>query len=63
MGQRRAVLGSETRDAIAWDESEGYVQPTDRAVGFEGASSTWNVALPVAGVTMKPLATPNRPLL
>jgi chorismate synthase len=53
--------GSEAHDAIAYDESEGYVRPTDRAGGIEGGMS--NGSLIVARVAMKPLATLNRPVL
>jgi chorismate synthase len=53
--------GSEAHDAILYDESEGYVRPTDRAGGIEGGIS--NGALVVARVAMKPLATLNRPVL
>ncbi len=53
--------GSEAHDAILYDESSGYVRPTDRAGGIEGGIS--NGALLVARVAMKPLATLNRPVL
>ena len=53
--------GSEAHDAILYDESQGYVRPTDRAGGIEGGIS--NGALVVARVAMKPLATLNRPVL
>jgi chorismate synthase len=53
--------GSEAHDAILYEESEGYVRPTDRAGGIEGGMS--NGALIVARVAMKPLATLNRPVL
>jgi chorismate synthase len=53
--------GSEAHDAILYDESVGYVRPTDRAGGIEGGIS--NGALLVARVAMKPLATLNRPVL
>jgi len=53
--------GSEAHDAIAYDESEGYVRPTARAGGIEGGMS--NGSLIVARVAMKPLATLNRPVL
>ncbi len=53
--------GSEAHDAIAYDESEGFVRPTDRAGGIEGGMS--NGSLIVARVAMKPLATLNRPVL
>jgi chorismate synthase len=56
--QRR---GSVAHDAILYDESLGYVRPTDRAGGIEGGIS--NGALLVARVAMKPLATLNRPVL
>ncbi len=56
-----ARRGSEAHDAIAYDEAEGYVRPTDRAGGIEGGIS--NGALLVARVAMKPLATLNRPVL
>jgi chorismate synthase len=53
--------GSAAHDAIEYDESEGYVRPTDRAGGIEGGMS--NGSLVVARVAMKPLATLNRPVL
>jgi chorismate synthase len=53
--------GSEAHDAIAYDEDEGYVRPTQRAGGIEGGIS--NGALLIARVAMKPLATLNRPVL
>jgi chorismate synthase len=53
--------GSEAHDAIHYEESEGYVRPTDRAGGIEGGMS--NGSLIVARVAMKPLATLNRPVL
>jgi chorismate synthase len=53
--------GSEAHDAIVYDETRGYVRPTDRAGGIEGGIS--NGALVVARVAMKPLATLNRPIL
>jgi chorismate synthase len=53
--------GSEAHDAIAYDESEGYIRRTDRAGGIEGGIS--NGSLLVARVAMKPLATLNRPVL
>ena len=56
-----ARRGSEAHDAIVYEESEGYVRPTDRAGGIEGGIS--NGALLVARVAMKPLATLNRPVL
>jgi chorismate synthase len=56
-----ARRGSEAHDAILYDESAGYVRPTDRAGGIEGGIS--NGALLVARVAMKPLATLNRPVL
>ncbi len=56
-----ARRGSEAHDAILYDESSGYVRPTDRAGGIEGGIS--NGALLVARVAMKPLATLNRPVL
>jgi chorismate synthase len=53
--------GSVAHDAIVYDETEGYVRPTDRAGGIEGGMS--NGSLIVARVAMKPLATLNRPVL
>jgi chorismate synthase len=53
--------GSDAHDAIQYDDTEGYVRPTDRAGGIEGGIS--NGALLVARVAMKPLATLNRPVL
>jgi chorismate synthase len=56
-----ARRGSGAHDAILYEESAGYVRPTDRAGGIEGGIS--NGALLVARVAMKPLATLNRPVL
>ncbi len=60
-GTTRRARGSAAHDAIEYDESEGYVRPTDRAGGIEGGMS--NGSLVVARVAMKPLATLNRPVL
>jgi len=59
--ENAARRGSEAHDAIAYDELEGYVRPTDRAGGIEGGISNGSVL--VARVAMKPLATLNRPVL
>jgi chorismate synthase len=54
--------GSEAHDAITWDEQAGeYLRASDRAGGVEGGMTTG--ALLVARVSMKPLATLNRPVL
>jgi chorismate synthase len=58
--------GSEAHDAVYWEPdraelSGGYERRTHRAGGIEGGMSTG--ALIVARVTMKPLATLNRPVL
>jgi chorismate synthase len=59
--ENAARRGSDAHDAIHYDDTEGYVRPTDRAGGIEGGIS--NGALLVARVAMKPLATLNRPVL
>ncbi len=59
--ENAARRGSEAHDAIGYDETAGYVRPTDRAGGIEGGIS--NGAVLVARVAMKPLATLNRPVL
>jgi chorismate synthase len=56
-----ARRGSDAHDAIHYDDTAGYIRPTDRAGGIEGGIS--NGALLVARVAMKPLATLNRPVL
>jgi chorismate synthase len=65
IGEGRDVAarrGSEAHDAIAWDAATGtYVRESDRAGGVEGGMTTG--ALLVARVSMKPLATLNRPVL
>ena len=54
--------GSEAHDAIEWDEeNELYARQTSRAGGIEGGIS--NGSLIVARLSMKPLATLNRPVL
>jgi chorismate synthase len=54
--------GSEAHDAIEWDpESENYSRSTTRAGGIEGGIS--NGGPVVARLSMKPLATLNRPVL
>jgi chorismate synthase len=59
MSSRR---GSEAHDAIEWDaENELYSRSTTRAGGIEGGIS--NGGPVVARVSMKPLATLNRPVL
>jgi chorismate synthase len=57
-----AMRGSEAHDAISWDPaSRRYVRETSRAGGIEGGMSTGEPV--IATVTMKPLATLNRPVL
>lgn len=57
-----ARRGSEAHDAISWDsESASYTRETARAGGIEGGIS--NGGLVVARLSMKPLATLNRPVL
>ncbi|MCC5953064.1 MAG: chorismate synthase [Acidimicrobiia bacterium] len=57
-----AQRGSVAHDAIGWDEADGrYVRATTRAGGLEGGISTGGPL--VARVSMKPLATLNRPVL
>jgi chorismate synthase len=52
--------GSEAHDAIAWDADTGaYVRESSRAGGIEGGMTTGDLL--VARVSMKPLATLNRP--
>jgi chorismate synthase len=59
MSSRR---GSEAHDAIEWDaENELYSRSTARAGGIEGGIS--NGGLVIARLSMKPLATLNRPVL
>jgi chorismate synthase len=54
--------GSEAHDAIAWDADEGtYRRESARAGGIEGGMTTGDLL--VARVSMKPLATLNRPVL
>jgi chorismate synthase len=54
--------GSEAHDAIEWDaQDEVYLRRTTHAGGIEGGMS--NGALLVARLSMKPLATLNRPVL
>jgi chorismate synthase len=54
--------GSEAHDAIAWDAEEGtYRRESARAGGIEGGMTTGDLL--VARVSMKPLATLNRPVL
>jgi chorismate synthase len=54
--------GSEAHDAIEWDaDRELYTRQTARAGGIEGGIT--NGGLVVARVSMKPLATLNRPVL
>jgi chorismate synthase len=54
--------GSEAHDAIRWDGDEGrYRRDTHRAGGIEGGISTGELI--VARLSMKPLATLNRPVL
>jgi len=54
--------GSLAHDAIAWDADAGeYVRESSRAGGIEGGMTTGDLL--VARVSMKPLATLNRPVL
>jgi len=54
--------GSVAHDAIAWDAVAGeYVRESSRAGGIEGGMTTGDLL--VARVSMKPLATLNRPVL
>jgi chorismate synthase len=54
--------GSEAHDAIVWDAEEGtYRRESARAGGIEGGMTTGDLL--VARVSMKPLATLNRPVL
>jgi chorismate synthase len=54
--------GSEAHDAITWDEaSREYRRESSRAGGIEGGMTTGDLL--VARVSMKPLATLNRPVL
>jgi chorismate synthase len=54
--------GSEAHDPISWDTGAGiYRRETTRAGGIEGGISTGELI--VAQVSMKPLATLNRPVL
>jgi len=54
--------GSVAHDAIAWDAAAGeYVRESSRAGGIEGGMTTGDLL--VARVSMKPLATLNRPVL
>ena len=55
-------LGSEAHDAISWDAEDGvYRRESARAGGIEGGMTTGDLL--VARVSMKPLATLNRPVL
>jgi chorismate synthase len=57
-----ARRGSEAHDAIEWDaDQELYMRQTTRAGGIEGGMS--NGGLLAARLSMKPLATLNRPVL
>jgi chorismate synthase len=54
--------GSVAHDAIAWDEERGeYRRESSRAGGIEGGMTTGDLL--VARVSMKPLATLNRPVM
>jgi len=54
--------GSDAHDAIFWDAEAGeYRRATSRAGGIEGGMTTGDLV--VARVSMKPLATLNRPVL
>jgi len=54
--------GSQAHDAITFDADEGtYQRATDRAGGLEGGITTGGLL--AARVSMKPLATLNRPVL
>ena len=56
------MRGSAAHDAIEWDESSGHFsRATARAGGIEGGITTGGLV--VARVSMKPLATLNRPVL
>jgi chorismate synthase len=65
IGEGRTVAGgrgSVAHDAIAWDADAGeYRRETSRAGGIEGGMTTGDLL--VARVSMKPLATLNRPVL
>jgi chorismate synthase len=65
IGEGAAVAGrrgSEAHDAISWDAEEGgYRRESARAGGIEGGMTTGDLL--VARVSMKPLATLNRPVL
>ena len=65
MGEGASVSarrGSEAHDAISWDEEHGsYRRQTTRAGGIEGGMSTGGLL--AARLSMKPLATLNRPVL
>jgi chorismate synthase len=57
-----AKRGSEAHDPISWDaQAQRYRREATRAGGIEGGMSTGELI--VARVTMKPLATLNRPTL
>ena len=57
-----ASRGSVAHDAIAWDaEAREYRRESSRAGGIEGGMTTGDLL--VARVSMKPLATLNRPVL
>lgn len=57
-GQR----GSAAHDPIGWDaDADAYTRDSDKAGGVEGGISTGSLL--VAQVSMKPLATLNRPVL
>jgi chorismate synthase len=54
--------GSDAHDAIAWDAERGeYHRESSRAGGIEGGMTTGDLL--VARVSMKPLATLNRPVM
>jgi len=65
IGEGRTVAGgrgSVAHDAISWDADAGeYRRETARAGGIEGGMTTGDLL--VARVSMKPLATLNRPML
>jgi chorismate synthase len=56
-----AERGSAAHDEIRWSDADGYTRGSDRAGGIEGGMTTGSLL--VARVSMKPLATLNRPVL
>lgn len=53
--------GSDAHDAISWSDADGYTRDSSRAGGIEGGMTTGELV--IARVSMKPLATLNRPVL